>query len=98
MICKHCLPVAGTPEKAADWSKRITDLHERLSPNNELAKIMDLHNNRIGRELFLNSFGKKEEVTSVLQQKTTEAVQVKSLAEIEEQKKNLVFIEKLKIS
>lgn len=98
LICKYCLPVAGSPEKAVNWSKRITDLHERLSPNEGLAKMMDLHNNRLGRELFLNSFRKKEEMLTVLQQKTTEAVQVKTVAEIEEQKKNLVFIEKLKTS
>lgn len=77
------------------WSKKITDLHERLSPNDELAKNMDFHNNRIGRELFYNSFGKKLEIIPVLQHMTAEAVKVQSLAEIEEVKEKLIFIDKL---
>lgn len=97
LICKLCLPIARSPEKAMSWSKKITDLHERLSPNDGLAKKMDLHNNRIGRELFINSFGKEEEVISILQQMTREAIQVGSFTEIEEEKNKLVFIEKLKI-
>lgn len=95
MICKYCLPVSGTPEKAIVWSKEITDLHERLSPNEELAKKMDLHNNRIGRELFINFFGKEEEVISTLQQMSRQALQVKTVAEIEAEKNKLVFIEHL---
>lgn len=95
LICKYSLPVAKSPEKAMSWSKKITDLHERLSPNDELAKKMDLHNNRIGRELFIRFFGKEEEIIPVLQQMTREAIKVVSLAEIEGEKKKLVFIEKL---
>ncbi|HSI71046.1 MAG TPA: hypothetical protein VK941_12495 [Gillisia sp.] len=97
LICKHCLSVAGSPEKAMNWSKKITDLHERLSPNEELAKVMDLHNNRIGRELFFISRQEDEEETiSTLQQMTRDAVKVESLLEIDAEKEKLVFIEKLK--
>ena len=97
LICKNCLPVAGSPEKAMSWSKKLTDLHERLSPNEELAKMMDLHNNRIGREIFFNSLGKEEEeVIVVLQQKMKEAIKVSTVSEIKVEKKNLVFIENLK--
>ncbi len=78
------------------WSKKITDLHERLAPNEDLAKMMDLHNNKIGRELFLNFSGKEMDILTVLQQMTAEAVQVKSPAEIEEEQSILVFIEKIK--
>lgn len=96
LICKNCLPVAGSTEKVLSWSKKITDLHEQLAPNEEFAKMMDLHNNRIGRDLFLNSYGKEIDEIAVLQQMTREAIQVKSLAEIEEEHKRLVFIEKIK--
>ena len=97
MICKYCLPVTGIPEKVIDWSKEITDLHERLSPNEWLAKKMDLHNNRIGRELFINFSGNEEEAISILQQMSRKAIQVKTVAEIEAEKNKLVFIENLKI-
>lgn len=96
LICKHCLPVAGSIEKTMSWSKRVTDLHERLAPNEDLARSMDLHNNRIGRELFLNTSGKEIDEITVLQQMTREAIQVRSLEEIEEEQKRLVFIEKIK--
>lgn len=96
LICKYCLGVAGSSEKAMSWSKKITDLHERLSPNEGLARRMDLHNNGIGREIFSNFHGSEEEGISVLQQKTREAVQVRCSAEIEADKNKLVFIEKLK--
>lgn len=95
LICQYCLPISKSPEKTMSWSKKITDLHERLSPNDELAKNMDFHNNRIGRELFYNSFGKKLEIIPVLQHMTAEAVKVQSLAEIEEVKEKLIFIDKL---
>ncbi|NJY61564.1 hypothetical protein HC174_02175 [Salinimicrobium sp. CDJ15-81-2] len=96
LICKYCLNIAGSEEKSVSWSKEITDLHERLSPNEALAGRMDLHNNRIGRNLFLNSCGKEIDVIAVLQQMTNEAVQVGSPQEIEEERENLIFIEKLK--
>ena len=40
-------------KRVTDWAKRITDWHEEFSPNEELAKQMDYHNNRIGREVFM---------------------------------------------
>ena len=97
LICRSCLPAAGSPGNAMSWSKRITDLHERLSPNEGLAKEMDLHNNRIGRELFIDSLDKeKEEVVFILQQKTGEAIKIESVEEIEKENNKLVFLEKLK--
>lgn len=78
------------------WSKKITDLHERLSPNEELAMMMDLHNNRIGREFFLSSLKEEKNAVQIIQQMTREAVKVTSLEEIEKEKNKLVFIETLK--
>ncbi len=43
------------------WATRITDLHEDLFPNDRLAKFMDLHNNRIGRQIFQQHRNKNEE-------------------------------------
>ncbi|MCM4160602.1 hypothetical protein FHG64_10195 [Antarcticibacterium flavum] len=94
LICQYCLPVAGTAEKAATWSKTITDLHERLAPNEELAKMMDLHNNRIGRDLF-HRRPKEEEVIPLLQLMIKEAVKVSTVEHIEKEREKLVFIEKI---
>ena len=96
LICKYCTEIAGSRERAVIWSKEITDLHERLSPNEPIAKKMDLHNNRIGREIFLQFSGTEEEAISILLEKTESAVQVNTLEEIEEEKENLVYLEKLR--
>lgn len=96
LICKNCLLVARSPEKAAGWSKKITDLHERLAPNEELAKMMDLHNNRIGREMFLKSPEEEIDIVPIFQKMTMEAVKVLRVEQIEKEKDKLVFIERLK--
>lgn len=40
------------PQPSLAWAKTITDWHEDFSPNEPLAKAMDLHNNRVGRDLI----------------------------------------------
>lgn len=43
----------GLPlQRSLAWAKTITDWHEDFSPNEPLARAMDLHNNRVGRALF----------------------------------------------
>lgn len=39
--------------KTKIWCQKITSLHEELFPNPVLERKMDLHNNKIGIELFL---------------------------------------------
>ena len=82
-------------EKASIWAEKITSLHEMLSPNRELSKTMDLHNNRIGRELFEKNASKSINIIALLKEMMENAVQVSSIAEIENAPNRLVFIEKL---
>lgn len=43
----------GLPlQRSLAWAKTITDWHEDFSPNEPLARAMDLHNNRVGRDVF----------------------------------------------
>jgi len=49
LIVHHCLKWYPKPMRALAWAKTITDWHEDFSPNREIARIMDLHNNRVGR-------------------------------------------------
>lgn len=83
LICKVAYRVNKNQQKAVDWAKQVTDLHEDLSPNNHLEREMDLHNNGVGRELFNSLAGKSDtEIVECLIQKTKKSVRVKNSNEI----------------
>jgi hypothetical protein len=93
LISFECLKREKNLEFIISWTKEITDWHEDFSPNKALARAMDLHNNFIGRELFLSCRGKSEnEVIKELELKLYSAICVKSYEEIEENLSALVFI------
>lgn len=51
-IMMYCCKVSS-PKKALEFCKRITNLHEELFPNKPLETKMDLHNNKIGMDYFM---------------------------------------------
>lgn len=53
LIMMYCCKISS-PEKSFNWTKKVTDLHEELFPNEPLETKMDLHNNKIGLDLFMN--------------------------------------------
>lgn len=52
LIMMYCCKISSA-KKSLKWCKRITDLHEELFPNEPLETKMDLHNNKVGMELFM---------------------------------------------
>lgn len=52
LIMMYCCKVSS-PKKSLNFCKRMTDLHEDLFPNEPLEKKMDLHNNKVGMDLFM---------------------------------------------
>lgn len=50
-ILMYCCKISS-PEKAMEFCKRMTDMHEELFPNEPLETKMDLHNNRVGMMHF----------------------------------------------
>lgn len=92
-ICEKCYHSGDSTEKALEWSRRITDLHEKLAPNPEPAKTMDLHNNKIGRRLF-SELGSHPDIVQILLEKIEDSVKVVSVEEISKAGDRLVFIEK----
>ena len=93
LILFECLKKDNNIDSIVSWTKEITDWHEDFSPNKALARAMDLHNNLIGRELFLSSIGNPEhEVIKQLEKKKDIAVCVNSYEEIEEHLSALVYI------
>ena len=93
IIAKECLKWYGTMEKVIAWAKTITDWHEAFSPNPPLAREMDLHNNRIGRDLFVKHINSTlEEVILILKEMTSKALKISVLKELESNKNHLVYI------
>ncbi|QED38357.1 hypothetical protein FK178_11810 [Antarcticibacterium arcticum] len=93
LICEECFKVTGNVEKTINWARKITDLHEELSPNLPLEKAMDLHNNRIGREIFKDSFYDKRNSGELLDQKMREAVKIDHISQLQNRETQLIFIE-----
>ena len=52
LILMYCSKVSS-PEKSLEFCKKMTNLHEDLFPNEPLEKKMDLHNNIIGMDLYM---------------------------------------------
>lgn len=59
LLVRNALLCGSTPVAAEAWAKQLTDWHEDFSPNRDLARAMDLHNNQLGRLLYHKKFGKK---------------------------------------
>ena len=51
LIARNCAYFTSA-ENALQWAKLVTDLHEECFPNEDFDREMDLHNNRIGREIY----------------------------------------------
>ncbi|WP_079720427.1 DUF6973 domain-containing protein [Salegentibacter holothuriorum] len=93
LICQKCFKISSSVETVRIWSDQFTGLHEKLSPNQKLAKAMDLHNNRFGQTLFKGSQLKTEAIIKLLQERMKEAFKVSKVEEIRKTKNNLVYIE-----
>lgn len=91
LICEKCNEVSTSAENAVYWSEKVTNLHELLSPNRKIARKMDLHNNFIGRDLYLRQ--PAVDIIASLEKMMKEALKVYSAEEIEKAGKKLVYLE-----
>lgn len=99
LIAKNIYQKNNSVEKSVEWAKKVTDLHEKLAPNAELEMIMDLHNNEVGRNIFAEKQmqnNDENEIISELKEKMKSAVKVSSIDEMEENKREFVYLEDLK--
>lgn len=85
LIMMYCSKISS-PTKALDFCKKITDLHEELFPNEPLETKMDLHNNKVGMDYFMEilpgihrQFFEKSFFIEALQKKTAKAKVLKNL-------------------
>ncbi|WP_378185936.1 hypothetical protein ACE939_12565 [Aquimarina sp. W85] len=93
LLCRKAYRHSKSIEKAVDWAKRITDLHEQIAPNNSLDMAMDLHNNAIGRLVFEQYFDSaKEELITITDTMAHQARYVSNIENIANFEKELVYI------
>lgn len=93
LLCEKCTTVTNSKETALAWAEKITDLHEKLSPNSEIARNMDLHNNLIGRNLFLEAQVSEVNIQQTLEQMLKNAKKITEVQEIKKAGNKLVYIE-----
>jgi hypothetical protein len=93
LIAKKCHLISKNKARALMWSEKITDWHEEAFQNRELARKMDLHNNEVGRFIFLKySSYAKNEVIDILKQMTRASSKVDSNSNFANFKNKLVHI------
>jgi len=80
-------------QKSANWTQKITDLHEKMAKSKYLDTVMDLHNNGVGRKLFMDhSEAKEAQIISIIQEKLEQANKVSNLEEIATSENEMVYI------
>lgn len=90
----YCSKISSV-EKSLKWTEKITNLHEELFPNETYDRMMDLHNNKVGRNLFQKAVksGKKskQELLELLIKKSESAVGLRSETEFQDYRDRLVY-------
>jgi hypothetical protein len=93
-IAIECSKFSKDIDAVLKWTKDFTDWHEEFSPNEELPKAMDLHNNLIGRELYKEIVGRdKNQWIVSIKEELVNSVQITSVDNLEKYPNQLVYIE-----
>ncbi len=94
LIAKKCIRFSSNIESVLDWTKKITDWHEEFAPNEKLAEMMDLHNNKIGRQKY-REFGDEsvKEMVKLMISELDHAAKISDVSEIQQYSHQLVYIE-----
>lgn len=83
-IARACYGKNAKMEKVLHWTDKITAWHEDFSKNPPLARLMDLHNNRVGRIVFKNNPDlQSNDVIEQFKSKAVRSVKVSELHEME---------------
>ncbi|PQJ82394.1 DUF6973 domain-containing protein [Polaribacter glomeratus] len=78
-----------------NWTKKITDWHEQFSPNKEMPRLMDLHNNAFGRKKFIEwQQHLPNEFVNMLKYELSKAILVKQKSDFKNYENQLVYLEK----
>ncbi|MBW1293997.1 DUF6973 domain-containing protein [Aquimarina litoralis] len=99
LICQKVFKISGDETKSALWTKKVTDLHEKLAPNEALEEAMDLHNNKLGRIYFKKlTNASEEELITFLREQLNKAKLITSKEQTKIFGDNMVYISETKSS
>jgi hypothetical protein len=93
LIADYCLHAYHNLEKVIHWTQTITDWHEEVFINSALPKAMDLHNNAVGRHLFMKHYQESPETAlTILLTMAKDSKKVQTLEEIAQSPLSLVHL------
>jgi hypothetical protein len=94
LICLKTLKNTQNREESSIWAEKITNLYEKVTKNTILDQVMDLHNNRVGRSVFISTFGQEiPEILDLLNEMTQKAQKIANIEEIKNFENSLVYID-----
>lgn len=93
LIALKCTNRSKNRVRVLSWTKSITDWHETAFVNRPLAQRMDLHNNAVGRALFIErKFATKDTAVAYLLELAACSVKINAKSTLEEYALSLVHI------
>lgn len=93
LVAKYVFDITKNLDSAINWAEKITDLHERLSPNPPLETAMDLHNNKSGRSYFKKIYDFSEQnMIKFLQQEVERAKVISKVMDVKDKGDSLVYL------
>ena len=96
LIAKKCACWRRNKRKAIRFAEKITDWHEEFSPNEPLEKEMDLHNNHIGRKLFIQENEESvDKFVIFLKERVKSAKRITKIEDINVHSNELVYIHEI---
>lgn len=96
LIAKKCSSWRRNKGKAIRFAQKITDWHEEFSPNEPLEKEMDLHNNRVGRKLFIQENEDSVDIfVNMLKEKVENSILITKIEDVKNNYNNLVHIKEM---
>jgi hypothetical protein len=93
LICVKTLKTTQNKQLSIDWAEKVTNLYEKVTKNEVLDKVMDLHNNAVGRKLFFRVFDhSEEELIRFLLKKLEKAQKIEHIEDVKNFENDLVYI------
>lgn len=94
LICEKSFKITKNKQKSTNWAEKVTNLYEKVTNNDVLEEFMDLHNNRIGRNVFLTQNELNlNKIGSFFNKISEKAIKISSIQDFQPNHNELIYIE-----